>query len=135
MIETTSNTVRATPVPPESYALWGILYGGRAPRTESFNKTVPELRHLIEASRLVGHEEASVEAHCAQWPWHAREMYMGDFNVTTLHPILVASNTRDPQTPLRSALNLSTTFEGSGFLEVNGTGVSGRDDKLVLSGC
>jgi len=60
---------------------------------------------------------------------------MGDFNVTTLHPILVASNTRDPQAPLRPALNLSATFEGSGFLEVNGTGVSGRDDKLVLSGC
>jgi len=68
MIETTSNTVQATPVPPKSYALWGILCGDRAPRTESFNKAVPELRYLIEASRLVGHEEASVEAHCAQWP-------------------------------------------------------------------
>lgn len=68
---------------------------------------------------------AQITAHCAQWPWRARETYAGNFRVKTRNPILVASTARDSHTPLRSPRNVSAGFEGSGLLVVNGTGVSG----------
>jgi len=106
---------------------WGIHCGDRIPRLDSFEDAQPTFNQLFNTSRLVGDLVSWTTAHCAQWPWHAKETYMGDFHVKTKNPILVASNTRDAHTPLRSARNISSTFEGSGLLEVNGTGVSPAD--------
>lgn len=115
--------------PVESFAavqsLWGIHCGDRLPRLDSFEKAVPEFQKLAETSRVMGDVAAWITAHCAQWPWHAKETYQGDFKVKTKNPILVASNIFDAHTPLRSAQNVSAGFEGSGLLVVNGTGVSG----------
>lgn len=58
-----------------------------------------------------------------QWKLEAKERYTGDFRVKTKHPMLVIGNTYDPTTPLRSARNISESFEGSVVLEHGGYGV------------
>jgi hypothetical protein len=110
--------------------LWGIHCGDRIVRSESFEEVAPTFAKLRGISRLQGDAVDWMTAHCAQWPWRAKETYMGDFRVKTKNPILVVSNTRDSHTPLRSALNVSSGFEGSGLLEVNGTGVSDHFTKI-----
>jgi hypothetical protein len=104
--------------------LWGIHCGDRIPRLASFEEAIPEFTRLAETSRLMSDVAAWVTVHCAQWPWHAKETYMGDFHVRTKNPILIAGNIYDAHTPIRSAHNVSAGFEGSGLLTVNGTGVS-----------
>ncbi|KAK4444342.1 alpha/beta hydrolase fold-domain-containing protein [Podospora aff. communis PSN243] len=103
-------------------ALWGIHCGDRIPRLASFEESIPEFKRLEETSRLMSDVAAWVTVHCAQWPWHAKETYMGDFHVKTKNPILIAGNIYDAHTPIRSAHNISAGFEGSGLLTVNGTG-------------
>lgn len=103
-------------------ALWGIHCGDRTVRAEDFGEIAPVFDRLHNTSRMIGDVVAWVSTHCAQWPWHADEVYMGDFHVETKNPILITSNSRDAHTPLRSAQNISTGFEGSVVLEVNGSG-------------
>ncbi|KAK1758989.1 hypothetical protein QBC47DRAFT_436436 [Echria macrotheca] len=105
-------------------SLWGIHCGDRTVRLGSFEAQQKDgvFSRLYKTSRLVGDVVTQITAHCAQWPWHARETYSGDFRIRTKNPILVASNLRDSHTPLKSALNVSAGFEGSGLLQVNGTG-------------
>ena len=107
-------------------SLWGIHCSDRTVRLDSFQAQQKDgvFSRLYKTSRLVGDVVTQISAHCAHWPWHARETYTGDFHVKTKNPVLVASNLRDSHTPLRSALNVSAGFEGSGLLQVNGTGVS-----------
>lgn len=59
---------------------------------------------------------------CAQWPYSAKERYEGDFQVKTKNPVLILGNTGDAFTPLVSAYNLSSGFEGSVVLEIDGYG-------------
>jgi pimeloyl-ACP methyl ester carboxylesterase len=104
--------------------LWAIHCGDRTVRLDSWEAQEAErvFERLYNTSRLVGDIVTPISAHCAQWPWRAKETYDGDFNVKTRKPVLVASNTRDSHTPLRSAKNLTAGLEGSGLLEVNATG-------------
>ncbi|KAK3360706.1 Alpha/Beta hydrolase protein [Lasiosphaeria hispida] len=103
-------------------SLWGIHCGDMIPRMKLFDEAVAAADRLGKTSRLIGDVVTWNMVHCNQWPWHARETYMGNFHVKTKNPILIASNSRDAHTPLTSALNVSSGFEGSGFLEVDGTG-------------
>jgi hypothetical protein len=111
--------------------LWAIHCGDRIPRADAFGEIAPAFAELSRISRFQGDAVHWLTAHCAQWPWHAKETYAGGFRVRTKNPILVATNSRDAHTPLRSALNVSAGFEGSGLLEVNGTGVSDHVHLLV----
>jgi len=105
-------------------SLFGIHCGDRTVRLSEFGEEAEAtFERLRRTSRLIGDNVAHITAHCAQWPWRAKETYMGDFKVKTRRPVLVASNTRDGFTPLRSAMNVSEGLEGSGLLVVNGTGV------------
>ncbi|KAK0633897.1 TAP-like protein-domain-containing protein [Immersiella caudata] len=105
-------------------SLWAIHCGDRTVRLDSWEAQEADgvFKRLYNTSRLVGDIVAPISASCAQWPWRAKETYKGDFQVATRKPVLVASNTRDSHTPLRSAKNLTAGFEGSGLLEVNATG-------------
>jgi pimeloyl-ACP methyl ester carboxylesterase len=105
-------------------SLWAIHCGDRTVRLDSWEAQEADgvFERLYNTSRLVGDIVTPYSAHCAQWPWRARETYEGDFRVKTRKPVLVASNTRDSHTPLRSAKNVTVGFEGSGLLEVNATG-------------
>jgi pimeloyl-ACP methyl ester carboxylesterase len=109
---------------PVVIGLYGIHCSDRVVRLESFEAQEQDgvFKKLYEVSRFTGDTATSITAHCAQWPWQAREIYQGDFQVKTKNPILLASNTRDAHTPLRSAFNVSSGFEGSAVLEVNSTG-------------
>lgn len=106
-------------------SLFGIHCGDRTVRlpAEFGDEAAAAFERLRKTSRLIGNNVAHTTAHCAQWPWRAKETYMGDFRVKTRRPVLVASNTLDGFTPLRTALNISAGLEGSGLLVVNGTGV------------
>ncbi|KAK0716379.1 TAP-like protein-domain-containing protein [Lasiosphaeris hirsuta] len=114
-------------------SLWGIHCGDTIPRAKSFDEAVIAANKLSKISRLIGDVVTWNMAHCNQWPWHAKETYMGNFHVKTKNPILIASNSRDAHTPLKSALNVSSGFEGSGLLEVNGTGHAALNVPSVCS--
>ena len=105
-------------------ATWAIHGSDRLVRAQTFEEIKPVYDRLGKISRFTGDVAASFTSHCSQWPWHAKEVYKGNFQVKTKNPILVASNLYDAHTPLTSAKNVSDTFEGSGLLVVNGTGVS-----------
>lgn len=72
----------------------------------------------------VGDALVFLYAACSQWKIEPKERYTGDFNVKTKHPVLFVGNTHDGLTPLVSAKNVSSTFEGSVVLTVDGYGVS-----------
>lgn len=117
-------------------SLFGIHCGDRTVRlpAEFGDEAAATFERLRKTSRLIGNNVAHTTAHCAQWPWRAKETYMGDFKVKTRRPVLVASNTLDGFTPLRTAMNVSEGLEGSGLLVVNGTGVGALLNPLVVRG-
>lgn len=101
---------------------WAIHCGDRVPRTDNFEEIAPSLRIQYNTSYYVGGANAVMQAICAQWPWRAKEVYQGDFKAKTKHPILIMSNSLDGQTPLASARNMSSGFEGAVILENDGVG-------------
>ncbi|KAH6637251.1 TAP-like protein-domain-containing protein [Chaetomium tenue] len=109
---------------PIVFSQYAIHCSDRTIRLDSFEaqEQAGAFKKLYEVSRFAGDTVSPITAHCAQWPWKAREVYQGEFQVKTKNPILLASNTRDAHTALRSAFNVSSGFEGSAVLEVNGTG-------------
>jgi hypothetical protein len=102
----------------------GIHCVDRTPRTSSFDEFLPTVRRLYKTSRIFGDVTVSTSATCAQWRIEAKERYEGDFRVQTRNPILLIGNTYDGHTPLVSAYNVSSGFEGSVVLEIHGYGVS-----------
>ncbi|KAL8800252.1 MAG: hypothetical protein Q9182_005308 [Xanthomendoza sp. 2 TL-2023] len=58
----------------------------------------------------------------AQWPFHAKGAYTGNFRVKTRNPILLIGSEVDALTPLVSARNASAGFEGSVVLQHGGYG-------------
>ncbi|KAI5863924.1 alpha/beta-hydrolase [Durotheca rogersii] len=103
-------------------ALSGIHCSDNMVRTERFEDFVPAVERMYESSKIIGDALVSLYATCAQWKIEPKERYMGDFNVNTKHPVLFIGNTFDGLTPLVSARNVSSTFEGSVVLEVDGYG-------------
>lgn len=61
---------------------------------------------------------------CATWKFDAAERYEGDFKAHTNFPIFFVNSLYDPVTPVVSALNASSGFEGSKVLTHSGYGVS-----------
>ncbi|EFQ34908.1 uncharacterized protein GLRG_10052 [Colletotrichum graminicola M1.001] len=95
---------------------------GTAYTVRDSDEFLPVVDRVVGSSRSIGHYGVAVQMLCAQWRIEARETYKGDFKVNTKNPLLIFSNTLDPATPLRSALNVSETFEGSVFLQSEGLG-------------
>jgi hypothetical protein len=114
-------------------AMTGIHCTDRVPRTSSFDEFLPAVRRLYETSRIFGDVTVGSSATCAQWKIEAKERYEGDFRVRTRNPILLIGNTYDGHTPLASAYNVSSGFEGSVVLEVNGYGVRSSCSALSAS--
>jgi hypothetical protein len=60
---------------------------------------------------------------CQRWKIKPKETYTGSFeHIQTRKPLLVIGNTLDGHTPLKSAYNTSSIFEGSSVLELDGNG-------------
>lgn len=102
---------------------WAIHCSDRVVRASSYDEIAPAFDRLFNISKIQGGAHATTAAVCAQWPWQAKESYMGDFNVDTRHPVLVAGTTYDGPTSIASAHNISASLGGSTVLEVEGAGV------------
>lgn len=120
--EGTIDAVRLSP------PLMGIHCSDRTPRLDRLEDLKPTVDRLYEVSHFMGDVAASLQATCAQWGFHAKERYEGDFNVRTENPLLIVNNHFDGHTPLVSAYNVSSGFDGSRVLEVAGYGVSNREN-------
>ena len=121
------NTPLSTPTTAtvaSAMAAFGIHCGDRTLRESSYDKFLPEMEKLIGTSRILGDITPAISMTCAQWKMAAKEIYQGDFHVKTKKPVLILGNTHDAFTPLASAYNLSSTFEGSVVMEIDGYGVS-----------
>jgi len=115
----------APSIPQEAEAILGIRCGDKIPRASSLVELDPIEEQFHETSKwFPGFGRGWYVYACAQWPFEAKERYEGDFHVKTKNPILFIGNTYDPITPLRSAQNMSSGFEGSVVLQHNGFGVS-----------
>lgn len=114
-------------------ALLGIHCGDRTARTDSYDEFIPAYDRLNNVSRVYGEVTAQREMTCAQWPIETKERYEGDFQVRTANPILFIGNDGDAQTPLVSAYNVSSGFEGSAVLEL--TEAYGHASLSVPSSC
>ncbi|KAK1974711.1 TAP-like protein-domain-containing protein [Colletotrichum cereale] len=101
---------------------WGIQCIDKLPRTDNLDDLLPIIDRLVGGSRSLGYYGIAPQLLCTQWRIEARETYKGDFKVKTKNPLLIFSNTLDPATPLRSAQNVSETFEGSVLLRSEGLG-------------
>ncbi|PHH90451.1 hypothetical protein CDD83_3626 [Cordyceps sp. RAO-2017] len=117
-LDTAINQTVAVP-----FASVGIHCVDRAARAKTFEKTLPALRRLFQTSRAMGGAGSGPTVVCAQWKIEPKERYAGDFRARTRKPILLVGNSYDAHTPIRSARNVSSGFEGSVVLEVNGYGV------------
>jgi hypothetical protein len=103
----------------------GIKCSDKLTRIDMRDQRHPKVWKQKATSKISGHIVVLGQAYCAQWKMPAVEIYHGDFHVKTKNPILFASNEFDPVTPLTSAKNMSSGFEGSALLvNKNGYGVS-----------
>ncbi|KAF2145297.1 uncharacterized protein K452DRAFT_316367 [Aplosporella prunicola CBS 121167] len=105
-----------------SDALHGIQLGDSKARTSDLTDIGPALTQLADLSKLAGDLLFFRTMATAQWQMAASERYRGDYHVKTKNPVLFIGNTFDPVTPLVSAHNVSSDFEGSVVLEHNGHG-------------
>lgn len=105
-------------------SLIGIHCSDRAARAGTLEDLMPTLEKLANVSRVMNGVPDGINVPCAQWKLQPKERYEGDFQVSPRRPVLIIGNTWDGLTPLRSAKNVSSGFEGSVVLEVNGYGVS-----------
>lgn len=102
----------------------GIKCGDSFTRTSSLQEFLPAVDKLADTSSILGQQFIRLYTMCNQWAIEPKERYQGDFNVKTKNPVLLLHTTYDAELSIRSARNLSATFEGSVLLEINGYGVS-----------
>jgi len=119
--EALASTVAASTSPE---AVFGIRCGDKFARRASLSHMLPDIQERQLKSKLMGDSPVTQPVYCAQWQLSAKERYTGDFRVKTRNPVLLIGNTFDPVTPLVSAHNMSSGFEGSVVLQHNGYGVS-----------
>lgn len=113
-------------------AVYGIHCSDRIPRLETLDEFRPVQARLSEISKVMD-GSAALSMACGLWKSDAKERYMGDFQVKTKNPILLSSNRYDGHTPLKSAYNVSSSFEGSSVLVVNGFGHSTMSQASVCN--
>lgn len=119
----------ATEIPQQAQAVMGIRCGDKEPRVGSLEGLEGIRTAYEETSRwFPGFAMGQYVYACAQWPFEAKERYTGDFKVETKNPLLFIGNIWDPVTPLVSAKNMSTGFDGSVVLEQHSYGVSQRQN-------
>lgn len=111
---------------PTLMALHSIRCVDKDHRSDSFEEYVAANEKLHNISRFYGDLTSALAANCARWKLEPKERYEGDFNVKTKNPVLFVNNKYDAHTPVISAYNASSTFEGSVVLEINGYGVCER---------
>ncbi|KAI2616922.1 TAP-like protein-domain-containing protein [Hypomontagnella submonticulosa] len=110
-------------LPVQDQAILGIRCGDKKPRTTHLSDLDGAIEKYHKHSKWFwdwGYGYYMMP--CAQWQSETKERYEGDFRVKTKKPVLFVGNTWDPVTPLASAKNMSSGFEGSVVLTHNGHG-------------
>lgn len=102
----------------------GIRGVDKTVRVQTLEEYVPNIERMFNSSHILGDLAAYSQMAVTQWKATAVEIYDGDFKVKTKNPVLIASNSFDPQAPIRAAQRLSGLLEGSALLINNGYGVS-----------
>lgn len=103
---------------------YGIQCGDRSIRLTDFADYKEAVDEYWRVSRLQGDLTNYLLAICSQWQMEPVERYMGGFkNLKPRKPLLLVGNTYDPTTPLKSAKNVTDSFEGSVLLQQNSYGV------------
>ncbi|EJC97830.1 uncharacterized protein FOMMEDRAFT_149337 [Fomitiporia mediterranea MF3/22] len=69
---------------------------------------------------------------CSGWTLRSEDRFNGSFVKNTSYPLLLIGNTRDPVTPLTSAMKMSKGFENSVVLTQNS---SGHTSLIAVSNC
>ncbi|KAL8801968.1 MAG: hypothetical protein Q9200_006754 [Gallowayella weberi] len=93
-------------------------------RTDNLSSLYPLIEQFYAKSQIFGDVLSPNLLTYAQWPFHAKGAYTGDFRVKMRNPILLIGSDVDALTPLVSAQNASAGFEGSVVLQHGGYGVS-----------
>lgn len=115
---------KAADIITKSAPILGIIRGDNIPRAANFDEIEAATNEAHRAIAVVGEVWDISRFPCARWKMNVKERYERNFNVKTRDPVLMISNVYDGVTSLASAQNLSVSLEGSGFLTVNGYGVS-----------
>jgi len=105
-------------------AIAGIKCSDATFRINDSTQIAPFVEEYKRKSLLCGDISTRDFIVCLQWPFKANGAYIGNFHVKTKNPLLFIGNTYDPITPLISAKNASSGFEGSVVLEYHAYGVS-----------
>lgn len=108
----------------ENDAPFGIHCADKKTELTTLEQLMPVFRTSDQTSRLFGTVTNGLDMICSQWKFEAKERYTGDFKAKTRRPLLLIGNSYDSATPIRSAYNVSSGFEGSVVLENGGFGVS-----------
>ena len=80
------------------------------------------VKKLNRQSPTYGNLWSTVRLACTSYSVRAKWRFPGPYGSQTAHPILFASQTLDPVTPLRNAIGATALFPGSGVLDVDGMG-------------
>lgn len=84
----------------------------------------PEMDYTLSSSKYFGNDFKQISLVCSTYPWHAKEIYQGEFGHTkTTTPILFIGNSYDVSTSMHSVHAMEDLFEGSVAVEQRGFGV------------
>ncbi|KAF3762102.1 hypothetical protein M406DRAFT_53336, partial [Cryphonectria parasitica EP155] len=119
---TSDTEATIAPALSERLALVAIHCSDRRPRAATLAEFQPVIDELYGISAIFGDGSDQINMPCAQWLIEPKERYNGGFDVDTANPVLILGNTWDPATPLASARNVSSGFNGSVVLEIHGYG-------------
>ncbi|PLB54183.1 proteinase [Aspergillus steynii IBT 23096] len=115
-------SVSVRPSGMEAEAQFGVKCSDAFATMSSAEELAITIQTRQQSSRIGGDTADYVPMVCAHWKLAAKERYDGDFRVKTKTPVLFIGNTHDPVTPLVSARNVSSGFEGSVLLQHDGYG-------------
>ena len=104
-------------------ALFGIRCSDSSLRVKGLDSLEGLVKKFYKKSEIMGDVQAVYPLTCAQWPFEAKERYLGGFHVRTKNPLFFVGNTYDPLSSIRCAQNMSAGFEGSALLQHDGYGV------------
>lgn len=103
----------------------GIRASDTTLRSNNLTSVLPIIDDFFARSQIFGDWLSGNTFNYAQWPFHAKGAYTGDWcDIKTRNPILFIGSEVDPLTPLVSAINASASFPGSVVLQHGGYGVS-----------
>jgi hypothetical protein len=99
---------------------------------KSAHDILPQISTLISQSFIGASSVAMPLLYCVGWPIKGKLRFTGPFGRNTSNPILFLSNTLDPATPHRNAVEAVKKYEGASLLTIDSLG---HTSQFVPSDC